>query len=213
MKIMNDKWRELLEFDRGYGVTLCGVDEAGRGPLAGPVFAACAVLRPGAEIPHLNDSKKLTEARREEIFRLLTQGGVAWYGVGSATPEEIDKINILQATFLAMNRAYAALLTSGIPEEARPRLALVDGNRDPGLPLAVETVVKGDGKSAAVAAASVLAKVSRDHYMEELDREYPQYQFAKHKGYPTKLHYELLERYGISPVHRRSFLKKLTGEK
>lgn len=209
---MNDKWQELLEFDRGFGVNLCGVDEAGRGPLAGPVFAACAVLCPGAEIPHLNDSKKLTEARREEIFRLLTQGGTAWYGVGSATPEEIDKINILQATFLAMNRAYDALLASGLPESAKPLLALVDGNRDPHLPLTVETVVKGDGKSAAVAAASVLAKVSRDHYMEELDREYPQYQFAKHKGYPTKLHYELLEQYGISPVHRRSFLKKLTGE-
>ena len=209
---MEKRQPALWEFDRQMGEPLCGVDEAGRGPLAGPVFAACAVLRPGAELPYLNDSKKLTEARREELFRLLTQGGAAWFGVGSASPEEIDRVNILQATFLAMNRAYEALLRSGLPEEARPRLALVDGNRDPGLPLPTRTVVKGDGKSAAIAAASVLAKVSRDHYMEELDREYPQYRFAKHKGYPTRLHYDLLREYGPSPVHRRSFLRKFSGE-
>ena len=209
---MEKRQPALWEFDRQMGEPLCGVDEAGRGPLAGPVFAACAVLRPGAELPYLNDSKKLTEARREELFRLLTQGGAAWFGVGSASPEEIDRVNILQATFLAMNRAYEALLRSGLPEEVRPRLALVDGNRDPGLPLPTRTVVKGDGKSAAIAAASVLAKVSRDHYMEELDREYPQYRFAKHKGYPTKLHYDLLREYGPSPVHRRSFLRKFSGE-
>lgn len=209
---MEKRQPALWEFDRQMGEPLCGVDEAGRGPLAGPVFAACAVLRPGAELPYLNDSKKLTEARREELFRLLTQGGAAWFGVGSASPEEIDRVNILQATFLAMNRAYEALLRSGLPEEVRPRLALVDGNRDPGLPLPTRTVVKGDGKSAAIAAASVLAKVSRDHYMEELDREYPQYRFAKHKGYPTRLHYDLLREYGPSPVHRRSFLRKFSGE-
>ena len=209
---MEKRQPALWEFDRQMGEPLCGVDEAGRSPLAGPVFAACAVLRPGAELPYLNDSKKLTEARREELFRLLTQGGAAWFGVGSASPEEIDRVNILQATFLAMNRAYEALLRSGLPEEVRPRLALVDGNRDPGLPLPTRTVVKGDGKSAAIAAASVLAKVSRDHYMEELDREYPQYRFAKHKGYPTKLHYDLLREYGPSPVHRRSFLRKFSGE-
>ena len=201
----------LFSFDRELDTPLCGVDEAGRGPLAGPVFAACAVLRPGAELPHLNDSKKLTEARREELFRLLT-GGAAWYGIGAASPEEIDRVNILRATFLAMGRAYEALLASGIPEEALPRLALVDGNRDPGLPLPTRTVVKGDGKSAAIAAASVLAKVSRDRYMLELDRRYPQYAFGKHKGYPTKLHYDRLREYGPSPVHRRSFLKDLTWE-
>ena len=209
---MEKRQPALWEFDRQMGEPLCGVDEAGRGPLAGPVFAACAVLRPGAELPYLNDSKKLTEARREELFRLLTQGGAAWFGVGSASPEEIDRVNILQATFLAMNRAYEALLRSGLPEEVRPRLALVDGNRDPGLPLPTRTVVKGDGKSAAIAAASVLAKVSRDRFMLELDREYPQYRFAKHKGYPTKLHYDLLREYGPSPVHRRSFLRKFSGE-
>lgn len=198
----------LWEFDRGLGVPLCGVDEAGRGPLAGPVFAACAVLKPGAEIPWLNDSKKLTEKRREAIFRDILENGKAWFGIGTASPAEIDRLNILRATCLAMNRAYAAMLEQGLPGELLPALALVDGNRDPGLPLATQTVVKGDGKSAAIAAASVLAKVSRDRYMLELAAQYPQYQFQRHKGYPTKLHYELLEKHGVSPVHRRSFLKK-----
>ena len=204
----------LWEFDRGFGVPLCGLDEAGRGPLAGPVFAACIILKPGAEIPGLNDSKKLTEQRREAIFEDILGNGKAWFGIGSASPEEIDRINILQATFLAMNRAYTMMLSGeGVPEEFRPRLALVDGNRDPGLPIQTRTVVKGDGKSAAIAAASVLAKVSRDRYMLELDALYPQYQLAKHKGYPTKLHYELLEKHGISPIHRRSFLKNLDKKK
>lgn len=198
----------LWTFDRRFGVTVCGIDEAGRGPLAGPVFAACAILKPGAEIPLLNDSKKLTEKRREAVFAEILDGK-AWFGIDSATPEEIDKINILQATFLAMNRAYARMLEKGVPEEFLPGLALVDGNRDPGLPVKTQTVVKGDGKSAVIAAASVLAKVSRDRHMLELDREYPQYRFAKHKGYPTKLHYELIFQHGISPVHRRSFLKNL----
>lgn len=198
----------LWDFDRQFGVTICGVDEAGRGPLAGPVFAACAILGPGMEIPHLNDSKKLTERRRDEIFSRLTQGG-AWYGIGSAGPEEIDRVNILRATFLAMDRAYSQLLEKGVPGEHFPQLALVDGNRDPGLPIPTRTVVKGDGKSAAIAAASVLAKVSRDRYMKELAEQYPQYQFEKHKGYPTQLHYQLILRHGVSPVHRRSFLKNL----
>lgn len=201
----------LWVFDRQFGVTVCGIDEAGRGPLAGPVFAACAILEPGAEIPLLNDSKKLTEKRREAVFEEILDGR-AWFGIGTASPGEIDEVNILRATFLAMNRAYARMLERGVPEERLPALALVDGNRDPGLPLKTQTVVKGDGKSAAIAAASVLAKVSRDRYMLELDREYPQYQFAKHKGYPTPLHYELLLKHGVSPVHRRSFLKNL-GEK
>ena len=177
--------RGLWEFDASFGLTLCGVDEAGRGPLAGPVFAACAILRPGVEIPELNDSKKLTEKRREAIFEEILGEGKAWFGIGTASPEEIDRLNIL----------------------------LVDGNRDPGLPIPTRTVVKGDGKSAAIAAASVLAKVSRDRYMLELDQEYPQYQLAKHKGYPTKLHYELIEKHGVSPIHRRSFLRKVLQEK
>ena len=126
---------------------------------------------------------------------------------------EIDRLNILRATCLAMNRAYAAMLEQGLPGELLPALALVDGNRDPGLPIPTRTVVKGDGKSAAIAAASVLAKVSRDRYMLELDQEYPQYQLAKHKGYPTKLHYELIEKHGVSPIHRRSFLRKVLQEK
>ncbi len=200
----------LWEFDRELGVPLCGLDEAGRGPLAGPVFAACVILKPGAEIPGLNDSKKLTEKRREAIFEEILGGGLAWFGIGSASPEEIDRINILQATFLAMNRAFDQMLAGeGVPEEFLPQLALVDGNRDPGLPIETRTVVKGDGRSAAIAAASVLAKVSRDRWMLELDALYPQYQLAKHKGYPTRLHYELITKHGISPIHRRSFLKNL----
>ncbi len=138
--------------------------------------------------------------------------GKAWFGIGTASLEEIDQLNILQATFLAMHRAYERMLAGNrVPQ--LPQLALVDGNRDPGLPIPTRTVVKGDGKSAAIAAASVLAKVSRDRYMLELDQEYPQYQLAKHKGYPTKLHYELIEKHGVSPIHRRSFLRKVLQEK
>ena len=186
----------LWTFDRGFEGPVCGIDEAGRGPLAGPVFAACAILRPGVEIPGLDDSKRLTEKRREAVFEDITGGGKAWFGIGAATPEEIDRLNILGATFLAMNRAYRMMLAGeGVPEEQLPRLALVDGNRDPGLPIPTQTVVKGDRRSAAIAAASVLAKVS----------------LAKHKGYPTKLHYQLLQKHGPSPIHRRSFLKKLAA--
>lgn len=205
-----EAWTALREFDRAFSVPLCGLDEAGRGPLAGPVFAACVILKPGAELPGLNDSKKLTEKRREALYEDILGKGLAWFGIGSASPEEIDQINILQATFLAMNRAYDRMLAGeGVPEEFQPRLALVDGNRDPGLPIRTRTVVKGDGKSAAIAAASVLAKVSRDRCMAELDALYPQYQLAKHKGYPTKLHYELITKHGVSPIHRRTFLKNL----
>lgn len=200
----------LWAFDRQFPGTVCGIDEVGRGPLAGPVCAACVILKPGVEIPDLDDSKKLTEKRREAIFEELTNGK-ARFGVGWASPGEIDRVNILQATFLAMNRAFSKMLEE-IPEEERPLLALVDGNRDPGLPIAARTVVKGDGKSAAIAAASVLAKVSRDRHMQKLAQQYPQYQFERHKGYPTKLHYQLILQHGISPVHRRSFLKNL-GEK
>lgn len=206
-------FEELLLFDSGFGEygTVCGLDEAGRGPLAGPVFAACAILKPGAIITGLDDSKKLTEKRREVIFDRMLAEDLVWYGIGAATHREIDQINILQATFLAMNRAYAALVKQ---QGETPGIALVDGNQDPHLPVAkLQTVVKGDGKSAAIAAASVLAKVSRDRYMLELDKEYPQYGFAKHKGYGTATHYAAIAEHGISPVHRVSFLKKLTGER
>lgn len=202
---------ELLLFDREFGgiEAVCGLDEAGRGPLAGPVFAACAVLKPGFRLEGLNDSKKLTEKRREAIFTQIVEQQGAWYGIGAATPEEIDKLNILQATFLAMNRAYAAMAKV---LETQPVIALVDGNQNPRLPLPTQTVVKGDGKSAAIAAASVLAKVSRDRYMLELHGSYPQYGFDRHKGYPTAAHYAAIAQHGVSPVHRLSFLKKLTGE-
>lgn len=186
--------------DKGY-VNVCGIDEAGRGPLAGPVYAAAVILPDGCIIEGLNDSKKLTEKKREALFDVITQKALA-YGIASADEKEIDEINILQATFLAMRRAVEAL---GI----KPDAALIDGNRAPGLEVPSFTVVKGDAQSASIAAASVLAKVSRDRFMYELDEKYPMYAFAKHKGYGTKLHYEMLEKHGISPVHRKTFLKKL----
>lgn len=199
---------KLDEFDSAFRAqgtsSLCGIDEAGRGPLAGPVFAACVVLNPEHPIEGLNDSKKLTEKRRNALFDEIIEHALD-YSIAAASEQEIDTLNILQATFLAMRRAY-----QGLKHPAE--LALVDGNRDPGLGCDTRLVVKGDGTSASIAAASILAKVSRDRYMLELDRKYPQYAFAKHKGYGTKLHYERLEEYGISEVHRRSFLKKLLGE-
>lgn len=198
---------KLEEFDaslRSQGFSpLCGVDEAGRGPLAGPVFAACVVLDPDHPIEGLNDSKKLTEKRREALFGEILEHALD-YSIAAASEREIDEINILQATFLAMRRAYEGLCEP-------PVLALVDGNRNPGFGCGTRLVVKGDATSASIAAASILAKVSRDRYMLELDRQYPQYAFAKHKGYGTKLHYERLDAYGISEVHRRSFLKKYLG--
>lgn len=186
---------------KGFGV-ICGIDEAGRGPLAGPVFAAAVILPDGLEDIGLNDSKKLTEKKRDVLFDIIREKAVA-YGIGSASEKEIDEINILNATFLAMKRAVEAL---GVT----PDLALVDGNRKPKTGIPEETIVKGDAKCISIAAASVLAKVSRDRYLLELDKQYPEYQFAKHKGYPTALHYEMIKRYGISPVHRLSFLKNLS---
>lgn len=183
---------------------VCGIDEAGRGPLAGPVCAAAVILPPGCEIPGLDDSKKLAEKKRELLFPLITQKALA-YGIGWASVEEIDQINILQATFLAMARAVEALQTP-------PDWAMVDGNRMPPLPVPGEAIVKGDGKSASIAAASILAKVSRDRVLRQMDEQYPQYGFAKHKGYGTKAHYEAIKAYGVLPVHRKSFLKNL-GEK
>lgn len=185
---------------KGFGL-VCGIDEAGRGPLAGPVFAAAVILPDGLEEIGLNDSKKLTEKKRELLFDIIREKAIA-YGIGSASEKEIDEINILNATFLAMKRAVEAL---GVT----PDLALVDGNRKPKTGIPEETIVKGDAKCISIAAASVLAKVSRDRYLLELDKQYPEYQFAKHKGYPTALHYEMIKQYGVSPVHRLSFLKNL----
>lgn len=196
----------LYEYDQSLGIqSLCGVDEAGRGPLAGDVYAAAVILDPSRPVAGLNDSKKLSEKKREALFAEIKEKAAAW-SVGVATVAEIETYNILQATFLAMRRAV-----EGLP--VKPALVLVDGNRNPGLDLPTRLLVKGDGTSAAVAAASIVAKVSRDHYMAELDAQYPEYQFLRHKGYGTKLHYELLDQYGESPVHRRSFLKSYYAKK
>lgn len=184
---------------------ICGVDEAGRGPLAGPVCAAAVILPPHADIPGLNDSKKLSDKRRRELFPMIKEQAIA-YGIGIATHEEIDEINILQATYLAMERAINAL-------SVKPELALIDGNRAKDFGLPVETVIKGDSRSASIAAASILAKVTRDDMMLELANTYPEYQFEIHKGYGTKAHYAALDAHGASPVHRQSFLKKYYGKK
>ncbi|SDN42449.1 ribonuclease HII [Acetanaerobacterium elongatum] len=199
---MNDLFGfDAAYYENGVGL-LCGVDEAGRGPLAGPVFAAAVILPRGVVIDGLNDSKKLTESKREFLYDQIINTAVA-YGIAYATEAEIDEYNILQATFLAMRRAVDQL-------GSLPGCILVDGNRMPPLPSPAECVVKGDAKSACIAAASILAKVSRDRLLYELDKQYPQYCFGQHKGYPTELHYEMLIRYGVSPVHRKSFLKNLS---
>lgn len=181
---------------------VCGVDEAGCGPLAGPVYAAAVILNPEDHIPGLNDSKKLSEKKRELLFPEIQNRALAW-AIASASAEEIDQLNILQARLLAMRRAISAL-------QVRPDYILVDGNRDP-QPEEAPTllIVKGDAKSASIAAASILAKVARDHFMLELDAQYPEYAFAKHKGYPTRLHEERILQYGLCPQHRKTFLKKL----
>ena len=179
----------------------CGVDEAGRGPLAGPVYAAAVRLPRGLVIPGLNDSKKLTEKKREELFEIITEKALD-YAIAFATVEEIEERNILGATMLAMNRAIAGL-------KKKPDLALIDGNRNAGIETPSLCVVKGDATCADIAAASILAKVSRDRVMLELAKEYPEYHFEQHKGYGTALHYAALRQYGPSPVHRPSFLKKM----
>ena len=200
--------KELFEHDselrKSYPV-ICGVDEAGRGPLAGDVYAAAVVLEDGVLIDYLNDSKKLSEKRREELFDVIVEKASA-YCIATASVGEIDRINILNAAMLAMKRAVEGL---GI----EPDLALIDGNRLPELECPMQYVIKGDATSASIAAASVLAKVARDRYMKIVAEKYPQYCFEQHKGYGTKLHYEMIEKYGISDVHRRSFLKKLYDEK
>ena len=190
-------------FEAGYPL-VCGVDEAGRGPLAGPVCAAAVILPPDMKIPGLNDSKKLTDKKRRELFDIITSEAVS-YGIALVDEKQIDEINILQATFRAMEQAVSKL-------NMVPNLVLVDGNREPKLELPVKTVVKGDSLSASIAAASILAKVTRDRLMEELDETYPQYGFAVHKGYGTKRHYEALREFGPSPIHRMTFLKKFYGE-
>ena len=188
----------------GYTV-ICGVDEAGRGPLAGPVCAAAVILPEHLELPGLNDSKKLSDKKRRELFPLIKEQAIA-YGIGLASQEEIDEINILQATFLAMERAIAQL-------EGKADLALIDGNRAKDFGLPVKTVVKGDSLSASIAAASILAKVTRDDMMEAYAEEYPGYGFEIHKGYGTKAHYAALTEKGPSTIHRMTFLKKFYGEK
>ena len=191
-------------FDQGIGV-ICGVDEAGRGPLAGPVYAAAVILPRDLEIPGLTDSKKLSDKKRRELFPIIQEQAVA-FGIGVASEKEIDEINILQATFLAMKRALEKL-------SVRPDLALIDGNRETDFGVPAKTVVKGDSLSASIAAASILAKVSRDDYIMELAQKYPQYGFDIHKGYGTKAHYQALREFGPSEVHRMTFLKSFYGKK
>ena len=200
-----DMWSiEQSHFDKGIKI-ICGVDEAGRGPLAGPVCAAAVILPANAEIPGLNDSKKLSDKKRRELYPIIQEKAIA-YGIAFADHKEIDEIKILQATYLAMERAINQL---GV----KPELALIDGNRAKDFGIPVETVVHGDSLSASIAAASVLAKVTRDDYMLKMAEEYPGYDFEIHKGYGTKAHYAALTNLGASPIHRMTFLKKFYGEK
>ena len=198
---MIELWTLENEIYAGGVKLLCGVDEAGRGPLAGPVCAAAVILPQNCEIPGLNDSKKLTEKKREALFDVICASAVS-YGIAFATVEEIEEYNILGATFMAMNRAIAML-------DSVPELALIDGNRNTGIQIPSRCVIGGDGKCADIAAASVLAKVTRDRYMLQMAELYPQYGFEKHKGYGTKAHYEAIREYGPSPIHRPSFLRKM----
>ena len=205
-----DLWTyEREQWNQGYGA-ICGVDEAGAGPLAGPVYAAAVILPRELDIPGLNDSKKLTEKKREALFDIITAQAVS-YSIARVEAAEIDEIDILNARMKAMQLAIDGL-------SIKPDMALIDGNRDHGSICAVTaphiTIVGGDGKSASIAAASILAKVSRDRYVStELDALYPQYQFARHKGYGTKLHYQMLDQYGLCPQHRGTFLKKWEARK
>lgn len=187
----------------GYTV-ICGCDEAGRGPLAGPVFAAAVILPENIDIPKLNDSKKLTEKQRDKLFDLIKESALD-YCIAQASVEEIEEINILNASMLAMKRAVDGLKT-------KPDFALIDGNIARGFDIPATPIIKGDALSPSIAAASILAKVARDRYCLEMDKAHPEYGFAKHKGYGTKDHREALLKYGPSPMHRKSFLKKLLGE-
>ena len=198
-------WLKYENEARGGGfANICGVDEAGRGPLAGPVFAAAVILHPGQIIEGADDSKKLSEKKREELFDKICEQAAA-YCIVSVDEAVIDEINILQATYRAMSEAV-----EGLP--ITPDICLIDGNRKPPqIEIPCQTIVKGDGLSASIACASILAKVSRDRFMLELDKQYPQYNFAKHKGYGTQFHIDMLRQYGASPVHRKTFLKKIDG--
>ena len=202
---MNELWKyEHAAYQEGIDL-VCGVDEAGRGPLAGPVCAAAVILPRDLEIEGLNDSKKLSDKRRRALYEVITEQAIS-YGIAMVDEKVIDEINILQATFLAMRQAVLQL-------SEKPALALVDGNREPDFgDIPIKTIVKGDSLSANIAAASILAKVTRDRFMEEQDAIYPQYGFSVHKGYGTKAHYEALREFGACPIHRRSFLKKFYGE-
>ena len=192
----------LYEYDKSLNIPLfCGVDEAGRGPLAGDVYAAAVILPLDFELQGINDSKKLSEKKREALFDVICENAVAW-SIGVATVEEIERYNILQATFLAMRRAVEGLSVT-------PSFALIDGDKNPDLGVPSRCLVKGDATSASIAAASILAKVARDRYMLRMAEKYPEYQFEKHKGYGTKLHTELICTLGASPIHRESFLKKI----
>lgn len=199
----------MWEFEHKYAAEgyryICGVDEAGRGPLAGPVCAAAVILPMDIDIPGLNDSKKLTDKKRRELFPIICEKAIA-YGIAFADHKEIDEINILQATYLAMERAISSLAV-------KPDMALIDGNRAKDFGVACQTIVGGDGLSASIAAASVLAKVTRDNYMVAMAEKYPNYAFEVHKGYGTKVHYSALTEYGPSPIHRMTFLKKFYGTK
>ncbi len=196
-----DKEKEI----QAQGFTaVCGIDEAGRGPLAGPVVAAAVILPDDIELPGVNDSKKITEKKREMLFDFVKEHALAW-GIGEASQTEIDEINILQATFVAMHRAVDALQISA-------DFALVDGNRIRGLDIPSECIIGGDGKVLSIAAASILAKVTRDRYMRKMAQQYPQYGFEMHKGYGTRAHYAAIEQYGICPLHRKTFLKKVLNK-
>ncbi len=194
---------ESLYREKGY-LAICGADEAGAGPLAGPVYAAAVLLPFGLDLPGVDDSKKLTEKKREALFPLIQEAAISW-AVTSISPQEIDQTDILKARLKAMDLAISQL-------DPRADFALIDGNRDKGITLPHAAVVKGDSKSLNIAAASILAKVSRDRHMLELDALYPQYGFARHKGYPTKAHYEAIRRFGPSPVHRMTFLRKFYAQ-
>lgn len=189
--------------EKGYSY-IAGVDEAGRGPLAGPVYAAAVILPEGAELSGINDSKKLTPKKREELFDKITEIAIS-YAIFSVDEKEIDEINILNATYKAMNEAVNNL-------SQKPDYVIIDGNSIKGMEIAHETVVKGDAKSISIAAASILAKVSRDRYIDEMGKVYPEYGFENHKGYGTKAHTEAILKYGVCPIHRRTFLKKLLGD-
>ena len=198
---------DMWQIENGYYAQgfrmICGVDEAGRGPLAGPVCAAAVILPPNIEIPGLDDSKKLSDKRRRELFPIIKESAIA-YGIAFSSEIEIDQINILQATYLAMERAIEQLTV-------KPQFALIDGNRSKDFGLPLEAVVHGDSRSASIAAASILAKVTRDDFMLQIAHEYPQYSFDIHKGYGTKLHYAALAEHGPCPIHRMTFLRKLYG--